>query len=132
MIKGPKYREPRSINFGKAYFEIDQALEACIEMMSKKRQKNKLELLTLKPWKESALTMVKEKIKKLKQKILSKQTKPIFCDPDAKSYQEALHKRFAVITLVKAANNFPFIYKKDYISKHLAEVCLSNSKCKTY
>ena len=76
------------------------------------------------------LTMVKETIKKLKQKIQPKQVKPMLCDPDVKSYLEALHKRFVVVTIDKAANNFTFICKKYYISKLLAEVGLSNSKYK--
>ena len=55
----PNYREPRSINFSKAWFEIDQALETYIESIF---TKNKLETLPLTPWKEPILTMVKEKI----------------------------------------------------------------------
>ena len=48
----------------KAYCEIDQALETS----------------TLTPWKESVLNMVKEKkIKKPKQEIHLKQTKPMLC-----------------------------------------------------
>ena len=53
------------INFRKAYNEIDQALEACLEKMS---TKNKLKSTTLSPWRESALTMVKEKLSNLSKK----------------------------------------------------------------
>ena len=45
---------------------------------------------------------------------------------------EALHKCFVVVTIVKAANNFAFIYKIYHISKLLVEVGLSNTKSKTY
>ena len=38
LTKSPNYREPRSIGFSKTYFEIEQALEACIEKMSTKKQ----------------------------------------------------------------------------------------------
>ena len=76
------------------------------------------------------LFIVKETIKKRKQKIQPKQAKPMLCDPDVKSYLEALHKRFVVVTIDKAANNFTFICKKYYISKLLAEVGPSNSKYK--
>ena len=62
----PNYRESRSINFRKAFFKIDKVLEGCIENMS---TKNKSEILTLAPWRKSVLTMIKEKIKKPKQKI---------------------------------------------------------------
>ena len=51
------------------------------------------------PWRESVLIMIKQKNKKPKQKIQPKQAKPILSDPDAKSHYEALHKRFAVVTI---------------------------------
>ena len=43
--------EPKSINFNWGYFEIDQVLEACVEMVSTEN--------TLEWSKESGLTMVK-------------------------------------------------------------------------
>ena len=76
--------------------------------------------------------MVKEKLKKFKQKIQLKQTEPILFDPDVKSNTEALHKSFAVVPIDKVASNFAFVCKKCYISKLLAEVGLSISKSKTY
>ena len=38
LTKGPNYREPRNINFRIAYFEIHQALEACVEKISTKKR----------------------------------------------------------------------------------------------
>lgn len=64
--QGSNYRKPRSINFRKVYFETNQALKACIEMIS---AKNKIKKPTLSPWREFVLTIVKDKIKKIKQKI---------------------------------------------------------------
>ena len=46
--------------------------------------KNSLEPSTLPREREAVLTMVREKVKKLKQKIQPKQAKPILCDPDIK------------------------------------------------
>ena len=105
----PNYREPRRINFRKSYFEIDLTFKACIENMF---TKNKLKTSIRTPWRESVLTMVTERIKKLKQKIQLKQIKPVLCDPDVKSYLEALHKRFVVVIIYKGGNYFAFIYKK--------------------
>ena len=59
LTKNPNYREPRSIHFSKAYFEIDQALGTCIERIF---TKNKLETSTVTPWEEPILTMVTEQI----------------------------------------------------------------------
>ena len=54
---------------------MDQALEDCIEEIS---TKIKLETTsTLKPWNKSVLTIVKEKIKKLKFQKRPKQMKSI-------------------------------------------------------
>ena len=50
-----------------------------------------------------------KKFKKLEQKIQSKQTKPILCDPDVQSYLEALQKRFLVVTIDKDAKNYVFV-----------------------
>ena len=58
LTKVSNYRKPRSINFRKANFEINQVLETSIENMS---TKNKLEASKLAPWRESVLTIIKEK-----------------------------------------------------------------------
>ena len=36
LTKGLNYKEPKSINFRKAYFDINHTLEACIGQMSSK------------------------------------------------------------------------------------------------
>ena len=59
LTKNLNYRKPKSINFTKAFFEIDQGLEVRIERIS---TKDKLETSTLTPWKEPILSMVKEQI----------------------------------------------------------------------
>ena len=38
--------------------------------------------------------------------------KPILCDPDGKSYLDALLNCFIVVTIDKAGNDFAFICKK--------------------
>ena len=53
LTRRPHYRKPRGVTFSKAYFEIETWIE-------KITTKKKLETLTLTPWKESLLTMVKE------------------------------------------------------------------------
>ena len=76
--------------------------------------------------------MVKKEIQKARQKIQFKQTTPILCDPNLKSYLETLHKRLVIVIIEKAANNFAFVCNKYYISKVLAEIDLSYSKSKAY
>ena len=43
------------------------------------------------------------------------------CDPDVKSYLEALHERFPVVNKDKSTKKSEFICKKYYISKLLTE-----------
>ena len=41
---------------------------------------------------------------------------------------QALYKHFVTVTIDKSEKFFAFIYKKDYISKFLIEVGISNLK----
>ena len=70
--KGANFRDFRSINIRKSYFELDQELEVCVEKMS---TTSHLEALTLTLWRESVFNF-KKKIEKLNLKIQPKQTKP--------------------------------------------------------
>ena len=56
--------------------------------------------------------MVKENIKKHKQKIQPKQAKPILYDPAARWYVEALQEHFAAVNIDKAANQLCFYHQK--------------------
>ena len=47
-------------------------------------------------------------------------TMPTLSDPEVKSYLEDMHRRFVIVPIDKAANNFVFIYKKFYVSRILA------------
>ena len=59
LTKSPNYRERRTINFSKALIEVTIALDTCIESMT---LKTKYATSNFKPWKETLLTKVKEKI----------------------------------------------------------------------
>ena len=43
-------------------------------------------------------------------------------DPDAKKNLEELHRKFVIVTIHKASNNFAFICRKYYIPKLTAKV----------
>ena len=108
----------------KALIEIITALGKSIEAMT---LKTKYTTSNFRPWKETVLARVKEKIR-IKRKIKHKQTKPVLCDPDVKKHLEELHRKFAFVTIDKASNNFAFTYRKYYISKLLAEVSPNKNK----
>ena len=92
--------------------------------------KNKLETSSLAPKKESILTLVKRKIKKLRHKIQSKPTKLILWYPNVQSYLETIENCFIAVNINKAANNFLLSAKKYYICKPLAEAGLPTQNLK--
>ena len=95
------------------------ALYTCIKAM-----KLKIKYTTWKftLWKEKILAKVKEKIIELKQKIKSKQTKPVLSNPDVKKQMKNFCWKLFIVIIDKASNNFAFLCRKYYISKLLAEV----------
>ena len=119
LTKGPSYREPRSLNFSKAFRNIESAIEECTERFA---QKSKHDITSFHNWKNSILEKIQQRITYLKHKTTRKETKPVLCQPDVKSYLELLHKKFVIVTIDKASNNFAFICKKFYISKLLSEL----------
>jgi len=124
LTKGPNFREPKTINFQKALKEITQAIDICIERIGDRTDLTKQ---SLDPWKNKVIEGVKSKIELLKQKITPQKTNPVLQDPDVLQYLEHLHKKFVIVPIDKAANNFAFICKQFYISKLLSEVSNSSS-----
>ena len=57
------------------------------------------------------------KIERLKTKIQSCFTKPILSDPDVLAYLSTLHRKYVIVPIDKASNNFAFICKKFCICK---------------
>ena len=62
------------------------------------------------------------KIERLKTKIQSCFTKPILSDSDVLAYLSTLHRKYVIVPIDKASNNFAFICKKFYISTNLSEL----------
>ena len=123
LTKGPNYREPRSLNFNKAEKNIISAVVSLIDRISLDPKYNKP---SLQKWKELVLEKVKQRIKALKQKQKPHQTKPTLLDPDVEEYLNCLQKKFVIVTIDKAANNFAFICKRFYITRLLQEVGLGD------
>ena len=61
--------------------------------------------------KENYLKKVKMKIKHLKSNMKQHQTKPALCD--------GLHRRFVIVTIDKAANNFALKIHANYIIRNI-------------
>ena len=124
LTKGPNYREPRSINFNKAVTEITAGLENCIENLA---NKTKYDKKTFDQWKKIILEKIFLKVEKLKSKMKFSFTKPALSDPNVLSYLQTLHRKYVIVPIDKASNNFAFICKHFYISKILSEVSENNN-----
>ena len=118
LTKGPNYREPRSINFSKALKEISIGIDELIESLSSKTD----DADQLKIWRDLVILKVKSKITELKKSIIPGVSKPVLSDEGVMNYLRSLHKKYVIVTIDKAANNFAFICKQFYVSKLLDEV----------
>ena len=129
LAKGPNYREPMAINYKQAKSKIITALDSCIESFTEDTKHSKE---VFQNWKTAVLDSVDQKINILKHKIKPLNTRPVLKDPEVTQYLEQLHRRFVIVPIDKASNNFAFICKSFYISKLLDEVGLNGNPSHTY
>ena len=87
---------------------------------------------SLKDWKMKVLEKVQEKIDILKNSMKFNTAKPTLSDPEVLEYLKQLHRRFVIVTIDKAANNFAFICKKFYVARLLQEVGLNGEGNENY
>ena len=121
LTKGPNYREPVSLDFKSAINKITLAINTCIESFTELTKHSKE---VFEPWKTHVLSLVNRKIDMLKHKILK--------DPEVKKDLEKLHRRFVIVPIDKASNNYAFICKSFYVSKLLDEVGVNGNPNPTY
>ena len=113
LSKGTNYREPKKINFKKALTNISLALSKCINSFV---TKTALNASNFDKWKDAVINKVKLRISTLKKKHKPKSVKSTLSDPEVLSYLEKLHKKYVIVYIDKAANNFAFICKKYYMN----------------
>ena len=124
--KGPNYREPRSINWGKCRGQIELGLDVCIEkMMSSKKD---IPADSLLPWKEEIMRRVDLKISDLKKRIQPKHTSPTLKQAEVSNYLSQLHDKFVLVPIDKAANNVAIVCKKFYVQVILREIGASGAQ----
>ena len=129
LSKGPNYREPKSINFKHCLDSIKNAINDCIINLSNKYSLHESTFLA---WKQTIIDKVQQKILTLKRKTRYRNIKPVLKDLAVSTYLEQLHRRFVIVPIDKASNNFAFICKSFYISKILNEVGINTISNPTY
>ena len=129
LTKGPNFRETQTINFRIALQKIKTAINQCIDKMS---SETGVPTQSFDCWKNKIFDKIKTKIDKLKSKIKPFKTTQILQDHEVKSCLENLHRKFVIVPIDKAANNYAFICKYFYLSELLKEVGINNPPSSTY
>ena len=129
LAKGPNFREPLSVNYGKCKTAITDAINSLIQQVA---TKNSLTLGSVEVWKNLILSKVDDKIKFLKSKKLQTYKNPILNQGDVEAYLETLQDRYVIVPIDKASNNFAFVCKRYYVMRLLSEVGIPNGSCETY
>ena len=111
--KGPKYREPKQIDFTNARQQITSGLSQYVEQISNDKGIHKNSLL---PWKNTVLDLVDKKIDSLKTKLQINQVKSALDDSVVKRNLISLKNDFVIVPIDKAANNVAFVCKQFYAS----------------
>ncbi len=129
LTKGPNFREPQTINYGKCQTIINESLDSYITNLASKTNHTEEQLRI---WNQAVKQKVSENIRNLKNRNKPSRTKPVLSNHEVKIYLEQLKSRYVIVPIDKAANNFAFICKRFYITRLLQEIGIPNENCETY
>ena len=123
LAKGPKYREPKSINWKHNFKILMDSVEDYARQWAK-REKEDVD--TLSEWVKTVRSLIQIRINKLVGSM-STHSKSIFKDPGVAEHLSYLHDRYVVVPADKAPNNIVFICKAHYIECLMKELGINNS-----
>ena len=125
LIKGPKYREPVSIDFTRAKDIIIDNLDDCIKMWADKEH---FHTTCFEGWKIKFKDLLDNAILNLKQKYGArlKRCNSVFSNPSASEELEYFHSHFVLFPVDKASKNIAIVCKQYYMSTLLHE-CVNNT-----
>ena len=133
ILKGPKYREPETVNFWGIRDQIDDCLSQYIEQISKTKKIAEDKFLR---WKNEVLEFIDKRIADVSERFQPKEVIKVLEDPNVKNYLKSLHKSFVFCPTDKAGNNVAIICKQLYARNILKEIDLvninNNSAANTY
>ena len=111
LIKGPKYREPKTLDWEKAREAILRGITECCESIS---TKHNITITELFEWKNTILTKIDNKIASLKLRIRSFPSKQILNDSRVSKCLDELKELYVLVLIDKANNNIAFVCKQFY------------------
>ena len=124
LAKGPKYREPKSINW-KHNFKI--LMDSVEDYARQWARREKEDVNTLSEWVKSVRSLIKIRITKLRGSMSTHATS-IFKDPNVAKNLSHLHNKYVVVPADKAPNNIVFICKSHYINCLIKELGMDSSQ----
>jgi hypothetical protein len=124
FAKGPKYREPKSINW-KHNFKI---LMDSVEDYARQWVKREKEYLdTLSEWVKSVRSLIQIRIKRKLSGSMRNRSTSNFKDPNVAKHLSLLHDKYCIVSADKAPNNIVFVCKSHYIDCLIKELGIDNS-----
>ena len=106
FIKGPKYREVRSINLEKAKRCI---LEGLHNLTSSWCYKNGVDKSFFLEWNNNAKVKINERMSHLTNELYTNKHVGCLSSPDVKNNLHNIHKKFAVVPIDKATGNIALV-----------------------
>ena len=106
LAKGPKYREPRRINWNHNFKTIMDSVEDYARKWAKKEQEKETDVLS--EWVKAVRSLILKRINSLKSSMSTKATS-IFNNADVAKTLSTLLDKYVVVPADKAPNNIIFV-----------------------
>jgi hypothetical protein len=124
LAKGPKYREPKSINWKHNFKILMDSVENYARQWTK-REKEDLE--TLSEWMRSVRSLIQIIIFFKISGSMGTRSTSIFKDPNVVRHMSLFHDKYVIVSVDKAPNNIVFVCKSHYIDCLIKELGIDNS-----
>ena len=121
FTKGPKYRQPKPLNWNKAKEHVMAGLKSCIGTWC---DCNALDITSMSQYISKAEELIDKKINDLRYKIIPHKCIDVFNDTEVIDNLEELHRKFVVVPIDKATGNISLICKRFYASVIINELGL--------
>ena len=102
LTRGPKYREPTPLDWGKARDEIVDGVNKCVSNWCNKKG---IDESVLQEWVSKVMQSVDTKIEHLNNRILPFTSQQVLKDPEVKKALSDLHRNFIIAPIDKATVN---------------------------
>jgi len=126
ICKGPRYREPKSIDLDRLYTSVDTDIKQFVKSWS---DKQKIAPQCFNEWYHKVMLDVRERIEYIKKHYERPKYQSVFNVPDAMACLTDLKTNFVLVPVDKASKNIAVICKRYYMEVLLKEM---NTNVSTY